>query len=115
VALDPTATLRPEATPLLLGQVGFMLGWLAKPAALAGRSGTLLVRLSDPDSTFGLQLGEAIALVDAPERPDGVLELPAEAWLRLFTGRLADRYTPSSVSVTGPVDLDVLRQVFPGF
>jgi uncharacterized protein (TIGR03083 family) len=115
VAFDPAATLRPEATALLLDRVAFLLGWIGKPAALDGSSGTLLVRLNDPEREFGLQLGEGVSLVPAPAQPDGVLTAPAEAWLRLATGRLSAEHTPLPVEVTGDIDLATLRRVFPGF
>jgi uncharacterized protein (TIGR03083 family) len=115
VAFDPAATIRPEAVPLLVDRVAFLLGWVAKPAALDGRSGTLLVRLSDPEQEFGLRLGEGVGIVPAPAQPDGVLTAPAEAWLRLATGRLSAEHTPSQVEITGDIDLATLRRVFPGF
>lgn len=52
---------------------------------------------------------------DVPDRPDGTLTLPAEAWLRLAVGRLGPKYTPEGVSTTGAADLDLLRRVFPGY
>lgn len=115
VAFNPFAAVTPEAVPLLLDQIGGMLGWTSRPQALDGREGTLLVRLRDPERTFGLRLGEQITLTDAPEQSDGELSLPAEAWLRLVVGRLGPRYTPDGVQVTGPVTLDDLRRVFVGF
>jgi len=115
VVFDPAATIRPEATPLLLDRVGFLLGWIAKPAALEGRRAALRVQLTGPERGFGLTLGESVSLGDAPGEPDGVLTAPAEAWLRLATGRLAPQHTPAEVELTGPVDLDTLRRVFPGF
>ncbi|MFI5925663.1 maleylpyruvate isomerase family mycothiol-dependent enzyme [Micromonospora sp. NPDC051543] len=115
VAFNPFAAVTPEAVPLLLDQIGGMLSWTSRPKELAGREATLLVRLRDPERTFGLRLGEPITLTDAPEQPDGELSLPAEAWLRLVVGRLGSRYTPDSVQVNGPVTLDDLRRVFVGF
>lgn len=115
VAFDPAATLRPEATPLLLDRVAFLLGWIAEPAALEGEQATLRVQLTDLDRAFGLTLGDGVDLGDAPDQPDGVLSIPAEAWLRLASGRLAPEHTPTEVALTGPVDLDTLRRVFPGF
>ncbi|MFF5056015.1 SCP2 sterol-binding domain-containing protein [Micromonospora sp. NPDC000663] len=92
-----------------------MLAWTSRPQELAGREATLLLRLSEPERTYGLRLGETVALVDAPEQPDGELTAPAEAWLRLATGRLGPQHTPDGVRVTGPVTLDDLRRVFAGF
>jgi uncharacterized protein (TIGR03083 family) len=115
VALDPTAVVHPAAVPLLLDQVGMMLGWVAKPAALDGRTVRLRVELSRPDRVFGVTLGESSSLVDPPDDPDAVLRAPAEAWLRLVTGRLAPDHTPDDVDVSGDLDLTTLRQVFPGY
>lgn len=115
VAFDPQATVASPAVPLLLDLLAGMMGWLAKPEALGGRRATLALRLADPDRSYGLTLSETIALADVPEQPDGELAVPAEAWLRLVTGRLKPAYTPESVRLTGPLDLDDLRKVFPGF
>ncbi|GAA5187349.1 maleylpyruvate isomerase family mycothiol-dependent enzyme [Rugosimonospora acidiphila] len=115
VGFDAGATVAPEAVSLLLDQVGGMLAWTGRPDALAGRQATLTLRLTAPERTAGLRLGERIELTDVPQQPDGELSAPAEAWLRLATGRLGTRYTPASVEVTGPVSLDDLRRVFPGF
>jgi uncharacterized protein (TIGR03083 family) len=121
VALDPKATVHADAVPLLLGQIGFVLGWLAKPAPLGGRTVSLLVRLTDLDRSFGVTLGESSSIGDVPTEPDAVLTTPAEAWLRLAGGRLAPEHTPPGVEVTAgtagtaAIDLDTLRAVFPGY
>jgi len=115
VSAHPDAVVAPLSVPLLLGHVGSILGWIGKPEAYAGEPVTLAVRLRDPDQSHGLQLGDRVELTDTPEHPDGELTAPAEAWLRLVTGRLAPHHTPDSVRVTGPVSLDDLRRVFPGF
>jgi uncharacterized protein (TIGR03083 family) len=116
VGSDPRASVAPEAVPLLLDRLGMFFGFIARPDALAGRRGTLAVNLTDPDRSFGLDLGDVVTQTDAPERPDGVLRAPAEAWLRLATGRLSPEHTPASVTVDGgPVSLDDLRRLFPGY
>jgi uncharacterized protein (TIGR03083 family) len=115
VSFNPYATVTPEAVRLLLNQIGSLLGWIGRPEALAGRQATLVLRLREPDQSYGLRLGDRIELTDAPEHPDGELVAPAEVWLRLAVGRLTPRYTPDGVRVTGPLSLDDLRQVFPGF
>ncbi|MEV4660011.1 maleylpyruvate isomerase family mycothiol-dependent enzyme [Micromonospora sp. NPDC049301] len=115
VAFNPFAAVTPQAVSLLLDQVGGMLAWTSRPQELAGREATLLVRLHEPERTYGLRLGERIELTDVPEQPDGELTAPAEAWLRLATGRLSPQHTPDGVRVTGPVSLDDLRRVFAGF
>jgi hypothetical protein len=56
-----------------------------------------------------------VTLTDVPAQPDGELRAPAEAWLRLVSGRLGPRYASGGVTITGPLDLDDLRRVFPGY
>lgn len=111
----PDGGLAAEAVPLLLDAYTPMLQWIAKPAELGGRQARLAVSLSDPAVSYGLVLGDGVTLGEAPESPDGEVRAPAEAWVRLLTGRLAPVWTPPGVSVTGPVSLDDLRKVFPGF
>jgi uncharacterized protein (TIGR03083 family) len=113
-AFDPAATLEPTAVPLVLERISVMLGFLGRPDALAGRQASLALELTAPPRSFGIELGERIAVTGTPQRPDGVLHAPAEAFLRLTIGRLAPRYTPDGVRLTGPVTLDDLRKVFPG-
>ena len=118
-ALEQDSVVHPVAVPLLLDQAALMLGWIAKPGVATqwsgGRPVELAVRLSDTDRDFGLRLGEQAELVDAATDPDASLELPAEAWLRLVTGRLGTAHTPSTVEISGDLPLDELRRVFPGF
>ena len=115
VGFNQFAALAPAAVPVLLDRVPFLLGFIGRPDALGGRHATLAVELANPNRVFGLELGEKIAVTGAPAQPDGTLRAPAESWLRLATGRLAAAHTPDAVAVTGPVDLDDLRRVFPGF
>jgi uncharacterized protein (TIGR03083 family) len=117
VGFDPTATLAAEAVPVLFGWIDGMFGWLAKPATLAGRPAVLRVETVDPQRRFGLVLGDkALLTEDAPDPADGVLTVPAEAWLRLVAGRLSARHTPAEVDLKGgELDLDDLRALFPGF
>jgi uncharacterized protein (TIGR03083 family) len=114
-AFDPAATLVTDALPMMFPPLEMLLGWISKPAELGGRTATLAVHLTNPERSFGLQLADPVALIDTPASPDGELRLNSEAWLRLTTGRLGERYTPGSVTLTGPFDLDDLRKVFPGF
>lgn len=115
VGADPAATVRADAVPLLFDAMAGLLGWIARPDALNGKSATLAIVTTDPAREFGLELGEKVALTDKPAAPDGTLRLPAEAWLRLTTGRLSPDHTPAGVEIDGPLSLDDLRNVFPGF
>lgn len=112
VALDPKATLEPDAVALLIGTLDQMTGRAAKPD---GKQRRLLISTTDPARRFVLETGEAITLTPAPdhgaERPG--LHLPAEALIRLCYGRLDPEHTPP-VEAGGPY-LDELRPLFPGF
>jgi uncharacterized protein (TIGR03083 family) len=116
VGTDPAATVAPEATPYLLPQMGMMAGFLGKPDALAGKTAVVAVTTTDPGGEWTLHLGEKVSVsAGAPERPDGTLALPAEAWARLVTGRLKPPYIPAGITTTGVADLELLRKVFPKF
>ena len=92
-----------------------LLGWIATPAERGRDGAEVLVTLTGPDRQFGLSLGQTPSFVETPAEPDVTLTLPAEAWLRLATGRLRPEHTPDSVAVTGDLSLDDLRRVFPGY
>jgi uncharacterized protein (TIGR03083 family) len=116
VAFDPAAVLAPAAAELLVDPLGVIIGFLGHAGALDGRHVSLAVQTAGPDRSFGLDIGHAVALVDALQQPDGVLSAPGEAWLRLAAGRLAPPHTPPTVHLASDViTLDDLRRIFPGF
>jgi uncharacterized protein (TIGR03083 family) len=92
---------------LLTGPVSFMLGFLAKPAELAGP-----VSLAVPGG--GLVIDDAVTVVDHLESPSATFNGPPEAFVRLISGRLKAPYD-NGVTVDGSITLDDLRRVFPGF
>ncbi len=114
VALDPSATVAPDAVGLLIDTVGQLA---ARSAAPDGKQRRLRVSTTDPERHFILETGEAVSLTesDGPGGSDGLpeLRLPAEALVRLVYGRLGPHHTPP-VDADG-VDLDDLRRLFPGF
>lgn len=114
---DPAATLAPEAVAHLAPAVGQMLGMIGRPEPLNGAKAVIRVTTTDPGSVLALRLGDQISVGsgDVPVQADGELALPAEAWVRLVTGRLGPAYTPAGVTATGAADLDLLRKVFPGY
>lgn len=115
-AFDENATLTPEAVGSLLEGTNDLLAWIGKADQLEGKGGVIRVTTTEPESVFALRLGDRISVdAEVPEQPDGTLNLPAEAWLRLIAGRLAPRHTPDAVTATGLADLDLLRKVFPGY
>jgi uncharacterized protein (TIGR03083 family) len=111
VAFDPDAGVDAGSASvlvdLLAGPVGFMLNFLAKPAELANP-----VSLAVPGA--GLVIDDAVTVVDDLESPSATFNGPAEAFVRLVSGRLKEPYV-NGVTVEGSVTLDELRRVFPGF
>jgi uncharacterized protein (TIGR03083 family) len=92
---------------LLAGPVGFMLGFLAKPAELAEP-----VSVAVPGA--GLVIDDTVTVVDHLESPSATFNGPLEAFVRLISGRLKAPYD-DGVTVDGSITLDDLRRVFPGF
>jgi uncharacterized protein (TIGR03083 family) len=111
VALDPSATVAPDAVALLIDTVGQLAARTAEPD---GKQRRLLVSTTDPERQFILETGEGVSLTES-DGEEGLpeLRLPAEAFVRLVYGRLGPAHTPP-VETDG-VDLDELRQLFPGF
>jgi uncharacterized protein (TIGR03083 family) len=114
VALDPEAKLAPDAVALLVDALGMVAGRGGKPD---GKQRTVRVLTSDPGRQFTLETGDAVTVTpsggEAPAEPgQSELRLPAEAFIRLCYGRLDPAHTPAVESIG--VDLDELRQVFPG-
>jgi uncharacterized protein (TIGR03083 family) len=111
VALDPAATIAPDAAGLLVDTLDQLA---ARTGKADGKQRRLLVTTTDPDRQFVLETGEAVTLTpadDAEGLPE--LRLPAEALVRLVYGRLDSAHTPPAES--SEVDLDELRPLFPGF
>lgn len=111
VALDPAATIEPDAVGLLIDGLSQFAGRAGKPD---GRERRVRVVTTDPERSFVLETGEAVTLTES-DGDEGLpeLRLPAEALLRLLYGRLDPAHTPP-VEAKG-VDLDELRAIFPGF
>ena len=121
VALDPSATLAPDSTALLVDELPPRVPRSAKPVG-----GPMRVRVvtTAPERTFVLAVDESVSLEEIPAsaapQTDGTngdtqkIVLPAEALLRLASGRLDDADLPADLSITG-VSLETLRGVFPGF
>ncbi|MET1075317.1 MAG: maleylpyruvate isomerase family mycothiol-dependent enzyme [Umezawaea sp.] len=111
VAFDPDAGVAADSAAALLellaGPLGFLLGFLAKPAELAGP-----VSLATPGG--GLVIDDSVTVVDHLDSPTATFNGPPEALIRLISGRLKAPYD-TGITVEGAVALDDLRRVFPGF
>jgi MDMPI C-terminal domain len=115
VALDPAATLAPDAVALLIDALEQVAARSAKPD---GKQRTVRVSTTDPEHQFVPTTGDEVTLIqadgDAPSEPGlAELRLPAEALIRLVYGRLDEAHTPPAE--TAGVELDDLRQIFRGF
>ncbi|MEU0877019.1 maleylpyruvate isomerase family mycothiol-dependent enzyme [Lentzea sp. NPDC005914] len=110
-AFDPNAAVNADSAAvlvdLLTGPMGFLLGFLAKPAELAAP-----VSVAIPGA--GLVIDDAVTVVDHLESPSATFNGPQEAFIRLVSGRLKAPHD-NGVTVEGSVTLDDLRRVFPGF
>jgi len=111
VAFDPDAGVAAGSAEvlvdLLTGPLGFMLGFLAKPAEVAAP-----VSVAVPGG--GLVIDDAVTVADHLEAPSATFTGSPEAFVRLVSGRLKAPYD-QGVTVEGSVTLDDLRRVFPGF
>jgi len=112
VSIDPQASVADDAVPLIFGHITGLLQYVAKPA---GESLRVRVRTTDPDGDYLLTVGDPVTLTEwvSGTGVDGELQLPAEALLRLFYGRLDPDHTPPHVAEG--IDVNQLRKVFPGF
>jgi uncharacterized protein (TIGR03083 family) len=110
VALDPAATISPEAIDLLVDTLPQMVA----RAKSDGEQRSVHISTTDPDRAFTLQIGEKVDLVVSVKDPGlPELRLPAEALVRLVYGRLDAAHTPP-LHAEG-IELDELRLLFPGF
>lgn len=113
VALHPSATILPAALGIITDGLPALAARIGKPQDESYR-----VRLQaiEPNSDVVIVVGEAIAIepVSQGDVHDGVIELPAEAYVRLLFGRLDPVHTPA-VTESGARGLDDLRKVFVGF
>jgi uncharacterized protein (TIGR03083 family) len=113
VALNPTATILPSAVGIIADGLPELAGRIAKPQDDSYR---VRVQAVEPNHDVVIVVGETIAIesVSQGDVHDGVIELPAEAYVRLAFGRLDPAHTPA-VTESGARGLSDLRKVFVGF
>jgi uncharacterized protein (TIGR03083 family) len=119
-ALDPSTELAGDATELLVDRLPMMVGLLGRFTPRESRPAedtTISVAVTDPKRNFLLRLGDAVELrpAESGRGPDGHLELPAEALIRLTAGRLKPGRPSADVTPEGRLTIDDLRRAFPGF
>jgi uncharacterized protein (TIGR03083 family) len=116
VSLDPAAVVAPQSVALLVDWVPQVAACGGKPPGVPYRVG---VQTTDPERGFLLDVAETISVSAAAggAAVEGIpaLQMPAEALLRLVYGRLDPGHTPPVQVLSRGVELDLLRQTFPGF
>ncbi|WP_212995854.1 maleylpyruvate isomerase family mycothiol-dependent enzyme [Winogradskya consettensis] len=114
VGADPEAALEELSAQLLAehlsGGIAFMLGFIGKPGV--AREDTVLEINKTP---YRVVIADQVRLTTEALPGTATFDGPLESVVRLAYGRLAPRYTPAGVEVTGTITLDELRTVFPGF
>lgn len=111
-ALDAGATVSAEAVALLVDTLPELARRVGKAV---GEPFRVHIESFEPGRDQLLTVDDGVTLTAWEGGPaDGVLQMPSEALLRLVYGRLDPAHTPPlEIEGTG-VDLDRLRQVFPG-
>jgi len=109
VTLDSRATLDLGAAALVVDRLETVIRFTGKPVDTDTR---VAVWTNEPRRDFSITLGpDFVSLTPSTTGGKPDLELPAEAFVRLVYGRLDPDHTPP---VDGDIDLDSLRQAFPG-
>jgi uncharacterized protein (TIGR03083 family) len=109
VAFDPSATLQPQATALIIDNLEVIGRFGGKPD---GIERNIIVRTTEPERTYRITTtGDSLSLepVTTADTPDA--EIPAEAFIRLLYGRLDPEHTPAG---TESSSVESLRSVFRG-
>jgi uncharacterized protein (TIGR03083 family) len=115
VVFEPATGVDAEAVGLLVDLLPLGAG-LADAAVLGALApARVAVETSDPAQRFVLDLGVQARLCPAEGgAASGSLRLPAEALVRLVTGRLDPAHTPAGTCAEGRPSLDELRRLYPG-
>jgi len=118
VIRDPSAEVAPDAVASMIDRLDQVAGRSGKP-----EPGPLEVEITttDPNRTFRLSVSDKVTLTPAGTATaaetgptTAKVVMPAAALVRLVYGRLDPEHTPAAIEVDG-VELDTLRDVFPGF
>jgi uncharacterized protein (TIGR03083 family) len=114
VALDPAATVQPDAVTLLVDTLPQLAARASKPD---GKVRELRISTTGPERHFILETGENLTLTPGTGAGQPELTLPAEAFVRLVYGRLDPQGTLDSQSTLDSKGsaVDDLRPLFPGY
>jgi len=115
VSIDKAAVVAAEPVSLLIDSVPMFAG-LARGSSLAEPLNVRIITTA-PHRDYALTAAEAVRMTDWPgdgAGPSDTVRMPAEALLRLTSGRLDPEHTPSDVTAA-PATLAALRGLFPGY
>ena len=114
VGSDADATIDDATATLLVDHLadglGFMLGFTGKADQVSQPALVDLVGLG-----HDLSIDGSVSLVPSGAATTARFEGSPDAVARLVSGRLTPAHTPADVTVSGDLDLDALRRVFPGY
>lgn len=114
--VDPAATVQQGAVDLVVDLLPGRMGRLANGKKPQATPVDLDIHTSAPERACKLSVTEEqVEMSPETGNAAGRLQLSSEALIRLTYGRLDADHTPAGVSVEGPVSLDELRELFPGF
>jgi uncharacterized protein (TIGR03083 family) len=112
---DPAATLLSAPVELLIDNFGARIGRLARGDKPKATPTVVAIHTDAPHRHLSLKIAEEEVGLDDGEAASSELSIPAEALIRLSFGRLDAAHTPATVTTAGPVDLEALRTLFPGY
>jgi uncharacterized protein (TIGR03083 family) len=115
VGSRPESSVAGYLTELILDLTPMMAGFVGHPGEWRRGPVTVRVETTAPSRVWTLELGDSVRVDTTGNGSENTLRLPAEALVRLVAGRLAPAHTPDDVTIDGPVRLDDLRAVFPGY
>jgi uncharacterized protein (TIGR03083 family) len=113
VAFDDTAAVAQEAVDLLVDGLGETAGRAGKAPQ---ETLDVVISTTDPERTFELHAAEQVSLTETSGATDHspLVELPAEAFVRLVYGRLDGTHPARGAVRTQAVDLSRLTSIFKG-
>lgn len=115
VSIDKAAAVAPEPVSLLIDNVPMFAGFARGPSQAEPLSVRIIT--TAPHRDYVLTAAEAVRMTEWTgdgAAPSETVRMPAEALLRLVSGRLDPEHTPSDVTAT-PATLAALRDLFPGY
>jgi uncharacterized protein (TIGR03083 family) len=110
VMLDDSATVDAAAIEQIVDLTPRVAGWAGKPS---GENVAVQLTMDNPVRSFTLTSTDAVILEPGTNPALPVVDLPAEAFVRLVYGRLDAAHTPEIAR--GEEFLPSLRAIFPGF